>query len=275
MSYEFETIQCTLVDNVLDIVLNRPESRNAISKFMDQELFAALDRAEKDPEVRAVMITGAGPMFSAGGDLKERSGDNPVFQEQEMFPLASPSVAPALARPWFFRKPLIAGVHKYVGPYALAWISHCDWVIAAEGTKFSCEVSRPTAPMLPWLPLYQLLPVRVIKKLFLLGGWMDAEEAHQFQLVQRVVPESEVRAETLRWAKQAALIPTESFGHSKETIHRTYEVMGLALAPTVLKRWGPPHEDMAAEFDRSVEELGLREAVRRRDAQFADDISKV
>jgi enoyl-CoA hydratase len=272
MSYEFETISGSVTDGVLDLLLNRPEKRNAITHQMTAELNETLDQAELDPGVRAVALRGAGPIFSAGHDLKEQAIKS--FPDQ-LYPLASPSVAPALPRAWYFRKPLIAGVHGYVGPYALALLSCCDFVIAAEGTRFSCEVFRSTAPEMPWLPLYEQLPLRVIKKLFLMGGWMDAEEALQFQLAQRVVPVEGLEDETLRWAKQAALIPSETFGHSKETIHRTYEIMGLGLAHTVLKRWGPPRPPTGSSFKQTLEEKGLKEAVRERDARFDEGISRV
>jgi enoyl-CoA hydratase/carnithine racemase len=117
--------------------------------------------------------------------------------------------------------------------------------------------------------------MRAIKKLFLMGGWMDAREALHFHLAQRVVAENQLRQECERWAKQAALIPTAIYGHSKETIHRTYELMGLALAPTVLKRWGPPRPPSSATFNKTMKDKGLRAAVRERDAKFDEDVSRV
>ncbi|MEN2738711.1 enoyl-CoA hydratase/isomerase family protein [Microbacterium sp. X-17] len=274
MTYDFDTIVCTLSDDgVLDIVLNRPEQRNAVSHLMDAELVAALDRAEEDDAVGAVMLTGAGVMFSSGHDLKEQTSGR-VFAET-LYPLASPSVAPVLPRAWYFRKPLIAGVHGFVGPYALAILSWCDWVIAAEGTRFSFEISRSSAPQLPFVPLYELLPIRVLKKLFLFGGWMDADQAHDLHLVQRVVPEAELRDVTARWASQAALIPSESFGHAKETMHRTYELMGMQLTPTVMKRWGPPPSPASKRFAENVVARGLRDAVRERDAKFDPEITRI
>lgn len=104
---------------------------------------------------------------------------------------------------------------------------------------------------------------------------MDAEEALHFHLAQRVVPEDQLEAENERWARQAALIPTQAYGDSKETIHRTYELMGLGLAHTVLHRWGPPRPVEGGAFARTLEEKGLKEAVRERDARFDPGISRV
>jgi enoyl-CoA hydratase/carnithine racemase len=221
------------------------------------------------------MLRGRGKVFSAGHDLKEQSSGK-SFPDL-VFPKAVPSIPPALPRAWYFRKPLVAGVHGFAGAYALAWLSCCDFIIASTGTRFSCEIFRLSgiAPEMGWLPLYQQLPMRALKKLFLLGGWMDAKEALAFHFVQRVVPEAQLEDETRRWARQAALIPTESFGNSKEGIHRTYELMGLAMAPAALKRWGPPPPAAGSSFSRLVEEKGLREALRDRDAKFEDDVSRV
>jgi enoyl-CoA hydratase/carnithine racemase len=171
---------------------------------------------------------------------------------------------------------LVAGVHGYVGAYAIALVGCCDFAIAAEGTRFSNEIFRlgSAAPELGWLPLYHQLPMRVVKKLFLVGGWMAAREALQFQFVQRVVPEERLEEETRRWARQCALIPTENFGRSKEIIHRTYELMGLGSAHAVLSRWGPPPPSSSG-FNEAVAERGLKEALRERDALFDDDVARV
>jgi enoyl-CoA hydratase/carnithine racemase len=276
MPYQFETLAASTHDGILDVVLNRPEKRNAITHLMQAEIDLVLDEAEVDDAVHAVILRGAGKVFSAGHDLMEQSSGKSF--PDIVYPRASPSVPPALPRAWYFRKPLIAGVHGFAGAYAVALVGCCDFAIAAEGTRFSLEIFRlsSTAPDIGWLPLYHQLPMRVIKKLFLMGGWMGAKEALQFQFVQRVVPEDQLVEETERWARQAALIPTVNFGRSKETIHRTYELMGLAAAPSVLSRWGPPPPPSNGPgFAEVVEEKGLKEALRQRDANFDDDVSRV
>jgi enoyl-CoA hydratase/carnithine racemase len=273
--YDFNTLNATLEDGVLEIVLNRPQARNAVSHEMEHELDTMFDRAELDDEVGAVMLRGEGPVFSAGHDLKEQFGGKPFHLDHA--PERSPSIAPGLLRPWYFRKPLISGVHRYVGPAAIGIVCCSDFIIAAEGTRFSCEIFRGggARPGMEWLPLYVQLPMRVIEKLFLLGGWMDAEQALQFQFVQRVVPEDELANETRRWARQAALIPSHTFGHAKDQIRRAYETIGLATIPASLARFGPPPSTNGTDFGKTLEERGLPEAVRERDAKFEDDVARV
>lgn len=234
MRDDFTTIRVEEADGIVQLVLDRPEARNAFSHAMMAELDAALDAAEADEDVKAVVVRGEGKMFSSGHDLKEQLGGKPFHPRT--FPHASPSIAPGLPRAWYFRKPLIGAIHGYVGPYALAIVACCDFNIAARGTRFSCEVFRGSYPYIDWLPLYMQLPMRVIEKLWLMAGWMDADQALQFQLVQRVVDTGDVLPEALRWASQTALIPSDAFAHGKDKIRRSYEVMGLSNLPSVLGR---------------------------------------
>ena len=263
MRTDFNTISVIQSDGVVELVLNRPEARNSFSYEMMAELDQALDEAELDAAVKAVVLRGEGKMFSAGHDLKEQMAGKPFHMQT--FPHASPSTRPALPRAWYFRKPLIGGLHSYVGPYAFAIVACCDFNIASPGTKFSCEVFKGSYPYVDWLPLYAQLPMRVIEKLWLMGGWMDAEQALQFQFVQRLVPQEEVAATALKWARQAALIPSERFARGKDKIRRTVELMGLSSLHAVLD----PEIMKAGEGKIDVE------AVRAMNAAFDPEITKV
>ena len=275
MRTEFDTLAVTESDGVVELVLNRPEARNAFSHAMMAELDAALDEAELDPDVRAVVLRGEGKLFSAGHDLKEQFGGKPF--NTITFPTATPSIRPHLPRAWYFRKPLIGALHTYVGPYAFAIVACCDFNIAAAGTRFSCEVFKGSSPDVEWLPLYLQLPMRVIEKLWLVGGWMDAEQALQFQLVQRVVPEEDVVAEARRWAQHAATVPSDAFGRGKDRIRRSVELLGLNTLHAALERYPAVLEDdeRAAKFGGALQEKGLRETVRARDSAVDPTITRI
>ena len=75
--------------------------------------------------------------------------------------------------------------------------------------------------------MYFMFPPRVVYKLWALGGWMDAEQAHQLQYVQRVVPMEDLESTALHWAEQCALIDPEGFKATKKGMHEMYEAMGL------------------------------------------------
>jgi enoyl-CoA hydratase len=272
---DFNTLEIIQTDGIVQLVLDRPEARNAISHEMQAEIDVALDHAEVDPDVRVVVLRGAGALFSAGHDLKEQMAGKsfPALT----FPHSQPSVHPKFPRAWYFRKPLIGAVHNYVGPYAFALVGCCDFNIAAVGTRFSCEVFKGTYPDIGWLPLYVQLPMRVIEKLWLMGGWMDAEQALQFQFVQRVVATDEVLDEAMRWARQVSHISTRRFSHSKDKIRRSIELLGLSSLHTVLDAHAtqPDDNDGGFDFGAAVIEKGLAEAVRLRDAPFDPEVSKV
>jgi enoyl-CoA hydratase len=234
MRTDFNTLSIERFDGgVTHVVLDRPDVRNAVSHEMQAEIDTALDEAELDDSVKVVVLRGRGKAFSAGHDLKEQFAGRsfPALT----FPMARPSIQPKMPRAWYFRKPLIGSVHGYVGPYAIALVACCDFNIAAEETHFGCEIFQGHYPDIVWLPLYAQLPMRVIEKLFLVGGWMDADQALTLQFVQRVVPSDELEEETMRWARHCARPPSAQFAHSKDKIRRSIELMGMSSMHTVLE----------------------------------------
>jgi enoyl-CoA hydratase/carnithine racemase len=253
--------------STLVLTFNRPEVRNAINWTMERELFEALHVADRVDEVKAVILTGSGEMFSAGHDLREQmSGDLPMV-EGEMW-----SRQTTMLPSWDFRKPFIAAVHNFVGPFANGILLTADFIIAATGTRFSFEHSRISIGK-PWGPyplLFWHFPPRVIYKLWFLGGWMDAEQAHHFQYVQRVVDRSQLEAEALHWAAQASLIDPDGFADTKKGVHEMMETMGLLEMVEAGK--GPMRQRSGAAQQRSQEfnelwsQRGIKEALRQRDA---------
>lgn len=143
MRQDFNTLKIIEDDGIVQIVLNRPDQRNAITHEMQAEIDIALDEAELDDAVLAVILRGEGKVFSAGHDLNDQADKS--FPELT-FPWAKPSIPPLLPRAWYFRKPLIGAVHNYVGPYAVALVACCDFTIAADDTRFGCEIFRGHYP---------------------------------------------------------------------------------------------------------------------------------
>jgi enoyl-CoA hydratase/carnithine racemase len=266
---DFETLVIEQDGGVLHVVLNRPDKRNAMSHLMHDEIDTALDEAELDPEVAAVVLRGAGKMFSAGHDLGEQYAGKDF--RARVFPVRVPSTSPAFPRAWYFRKPLLGAVHGFAGAGAVALLGCCDFLIAAPGTRFSLEVFRGVAPEMDWLPLYAQLPMRVMEKLFLMGGWFDAEQALQLHFVQRVVPEDEVVDEASRWAHQVGRSSGESWGRAKESMRRAYELLGLANLHALLDR----PEPLSPEVLAALQDRDVKDVVAQRDAGIDPDISRV
>jgi enoyl-CoA hydratase len=270
---DFNTLKITIADGIAELILHRPEKRNAISHEMQAEIDVALDEAEVDPDVKVVVLRGEGLVFTAGHDMHEHySGKTfPAL----MYPNASPSIGPSLPRAWYFRKPLIGVAHRYVGPYGSALLACCDFNIAAEGTQFGFEVyNKGGSPGNPFLPLYVQFPMRVIEKLFLMGGWMSAETALQFQFVQRVVAEDQVLEEAMRWAQQLTLADPDVFSYGKERIRRSVELLGLSALSSVLMPYGPAYADASAEAGMAAS-AGVAAATKLRNEGHDPEIGRV
>jgi enoyl-CoA hydratase/carnithine racemase len=257
-------------DGVMDIVLNRPKSRNALTPQMMQEFDELLDDAEADDRVKAVMVRGNGPVFCAGHDLKEAVD---LFADGGQGP-PTPRSAP---RAWYFPKPMIAGVHGYVGPGGFEITASSDFIIAAEGTRWSFEINRAggIAPSGAYMILHFQLPMRVLNKLWMMGGYFNAEEALQWNFVQRVVPLSELEDATRRWAEQAGRIPIQQYAAAKESLHRTYEILGLNSAIGVQNMVSGHGSDVDLAFWETVQRDGLKAAIVKRDQGFDDTIARV
>lgn len=261
----YETLKVSADDSVLHVVLNRPGARNAMNSTMLEELDRVLAEAEADESVRAVTIRGAGRVFSAGHDLKEIA--TRYLEGHALLP-----DVPQIPRPWYCSKPVVAGVHGYVGPEANRFIAACDFVIAAAGTRFSFEQNRMGSP-LPIDPVIAFaLPIGVVKKLWLMGGWFDAESALQWQYVQRVVSLDKLEFEVTRWAKQAALVPAERYAFAKQELRRFCAISGL-VAGTEMSR--PVRGKQRETFYKALLERGMRAALEYRDAAFDPEISKI
>ena len=274
MRTEYNTLVVTQNGPILDVVLNRPQARNAMTYELMCEFDQVLGDAMEDDGINVVTLRGAGKVFSAGHDLKELA---PGFAAGKVAEYVDPYSPPALSRTWYFAKPLIAGVHGFVGPAALKMLADFDFIIAAEGTRFSFEQTRIHSSGPGGTPLVFQLPMRVGKKLAMVGGWFDAEQALDFHFVQRVVPEHGVEEEVRAWAEQIAKIPSRNIQMTKMGIHRQYELMGLvnmeAVQNRVVAHGGTP-EDLAW-WRKVARGSDLKQVLRERDTGFDTDVSHV
>lgn len=277
MRTEYETLKVGVDGPIVEVVLNRPEKRNAINFQMVREFDNVLAEAKFDRSVHVVSVCGAGKVFSAGHDLNDVKAVAEATARGEIHPDVDPLGRSMLMSSWYFPKPLIAGVHGFVGPEAMKTIANFDFIIAACGTRFSYEQSRVRTSAPGGNPLVFLLPMRVWKKLVLMGGWFDAEQALDFHFVQRVVPEEEVRRELRAWAEHLATMPSGDVQIAKQGIHRQYELMGMLNMEFVQNRLATPLEKEPDGFWEQVSGSGdaLRQALRTRDEGIDPLVTKV
>jgi enoyl-CoA hydratase/carnithine racemase len=210
------------LDQVATITLDRPEVRNALNRAAYAELEGAFRRAQRDPDVRCVVVTGADPAFCSGDDVKaimlgaEREGA--VEALRQVRPRTTPAAAAALE----CDRPLIAAVNGPAMGWGMDLALLCDIRIASERARFAeLFVQRGVIADVGGLwRLPQVVgPSRAAELLFT-GDPIDAPEAERIGLVSRVVPHEELLPSALTLARRIAQNPPLAVRHMKEGLRR-------------------------------------------------------
>jgi enoyl-CoA hydratase/carnithine racemase len=170
------------------ITLNRPEKRNALSLALMEELIGALDEVSADPDVRAIVIEGSGPAFSAGHDLGEMVGAEAAFYER-LFDVCTVMMETIHRVP----QPVIAKVHGIATAAGCQLVAACDLAIAAEGTRFATPgVKIGLFCSTPMVPVSRAVGRKRALQLLLTGEPIAADTACEWGLVNQVVPADEL-----------------------------------------------------------------------------------
>lgn len=202
--------------HLLIVTMNRPGQRNALNKQLRTALRETFDAFDEDPELRCAVLTGNGPAFCAGGDLKEMAAINmKVPGEDSLLMLGSKGR---------LKKPVVAAVNGYAlaGGFLLA--QDCDLAVAAETAQFGVtEAKRGRGS--PWAaPLISILPKRIMMELLLTGEPISAARAYEVGLVNRVVPRDELLAAAIAMAETIAENAPLSVWAAKQTVEVATEV---------------------------------------------------
>jgi 2-(1,2-epoxy-1,2-dihydrophenyl)acetyl-CoA isomerase len=219
MKMEFTTLLFDVRDHVAHITLNRPDAANSINEEMGKDLMHAALRCDEDPEIRAVLISGAGKIFSGGGDLKAFSakGDQLPYHVKEI----TTYLHAAMSRLTRMDAPVVAAVHGAVAGAGMSIAIACDIVVAAETTRFMVAYTRaglvPDGSSTYFLP--RIIGLKRALELTLTNRMFSAQEALQWGLVTRVVPDNELLAQAKALAVQLASGPTRAYGLSKRLLH--------------------------------------------------------
>jgi enoyl-CoA hydratase/carnithine racemase len=166
------------------IVLNRPERRNALSLELMEEMIAALSELSSQPDTRVIVIEGAGPAFSAGHDLAEMIGREESFFRR-LFDVCTVMMETIHGLP----QPVIAKVHGIATAAGCQLVAACDLAVAAEGTRFATPgVKIGLFCSTPMVPVVRAVGRKRAMQLLLTGEPIDAAQALDWGLVNRVVP---------------------------------------------------------------------------------------
>jgi len=267
----FTTILYEKSHRVAWLTLNRPERVNALNQAMLDEIGAALDAAERDDEVRVVVVTGAGAAFSSGFDLKEQMERRPSGTAQWRDILRRDF--DTVIRFWRFPKPTIAAVRGACLAGACELALACDLTIAADDAFFGEPELKFGAGIvvmiLPWI-----VGPKLAKEIILTGAdRITAARAYEIGLVNRVVTPAELEPATTALARHLAVIDPGLVRQTKRAINRAYEAASMAEAleaaldiDLAVEGAGSPDKIAFMEVARRE---GLRAAIAWRDARFA------
>jgi len=213
-----DALQTDLTEGVLTLTINRPDKRNAIDGAVIEGLEAGLGQARRDPDVRVLVLRGAGGYFSAGIDLPYAMN---VKMERMAFMRMVGDVATAIHR---LPVPSISVIEG--GAYGLACnlALACDLTIATDDAVL-CEVFTKLNLSLDgggaWL-LPRIVGLKKAKELALFGDKIPASEAERLGLVNCAVPAADLEAQVKEWATRLATGPTSALSLTKAMLNDAY-----------------------------------------------------
>jgi enoyl-CoA hydratase/carnithine racemase len=197
------------------ITMNRPERRNALSTAMMAELIAALREAGARTEVRAVILAGAGPAFSAGHDLQELRGRDLAFYRHE-FDLCAELMRTVQSIP----QPVIARVHGIATAAGCQLVATCDLAVAGESARFATPgVKIGLFCSTPMVALTRAVGRKRAMEMLLGGQPIDARTAAEWGLVNRVVADERLIEETRALAAQMVEASALTIGIGKQAFY--------------------------------------------------------
>jgi enoyl-CoA hydratase/carnithine racemase len=216
------------------IVLDRPEKRNALSLRVMRELLTTLQATANEPDVRAIVLEGTGPAFSAGHDLSEMIGRDLAFY-QELFDLCTELMETIHRLP----QPVIAKVQGIATAAGCQLVAACDLAVAADTARFATPgVNIGLFCSTPMVPLSRAIGRKRALDMLLTGRAIDAATALEWGLVNRVVPVAELEDEVTELVQAIARSSPLTVGIGKDAFysqieldeHRAYDLTKSVMA---------------------------------------------
>ena len=278
---DYETILSTTDGPTATITLNRPVRLNTIVAPMPDEVQAAVGAAVRDPEVKVIVLRGAGRAFCAGYDF---GGGFHHFDEwlttdgrwdpgKDFVLTTSAELSPTekFMSVWRSPKPVIAQVHGWCVGGGSDFALCADLVVASEDAVIGTPYSRMWGSYLSGMWLYRLGLTRA-KWHALTGRPLTGREAADVGLINEAVPFAELEATVQARAEQLARIPSSQLAAMKLVVNHAYEQMGISSTQTL----GPILDGLmrntpdAERFIALAESEGVQAAIAERDGPFGD-----
>ena len=219
MTSEQSDLSFELSDRVATLTLNRPNKLNALSEPMIAGAIEHLQRCIADPDVGAVVVTGAGRAFCAGGDVSAMAGDDSITFEQRIDRQRRMHELSFLL--WDMPKVTIAAVNGAAAGAGLGLALSCDLVLCSERAKFTTAFAKVGfgGDFGTTFQLTQRLGPAKAKELFFLSDLVTAEDALRLGLVNRVFAADSFAAEVSALARRIAHGPLVSFRYMKQNVN--------------------------------------------------------
>lgn len=220
---DYETIAFTVEDAVATIRLNRPQAANSLNPQMGREFMEVCTRCDDEPAVRAVILTGTGRMFSAGGDLGAvaAAGDGARTVLKNM----ATSLHVGISRLARMDAPVIAAVNGMAAGAGFSMALAADLVVAAESAGFMMAYTN--AGLTPDGSSTFFLPRRIgdrrARELMLTNRRLDSGEALEWGIVNQVVADEDLMPVVRELAKKLARGPTLAYGAVKRLLNSSFE----------------------------------------------------
>jgi enoyl-CoA hydratase/carnithine racemase len=248
----FEHLLVAAEPPVARVTLNRPEKRNALSLELMEELTGSLRALGATGGVRAIVIDGAGPVFSAGHDLGEMIGRDAAFYER-LFEACTVLMETIQRVP----QPVIAKVHGMATAAGCQLVAACDLAVASEEARFATPGVRiGLFCSTPMVPISRAIGRKRAMELLLTGDPIDARTAADWGLVNRVVPPAELEAAVGELAAAIVRSSPLTVGIGKEAFYaqvdlderRAYEHTKAVMAANA--QAGDAQEGMSAFLEK-------------------------
>jgi 2-(1,2-epoxy-1,2-dihydrophenyl)acetyl-CoA isomerase len=213
----YNDILFTKEKGIAKITLNRPQVYNALNLTIRPEILHALEDVRTDEDVKVLVITGAGKAFCSGGDIKTMEGQTPVGGRERLKNLHR--ITEAIFN---LEKPVITAVNGIAmgGGFSLALLG--DIIVASEKARFSCSFVNiavvPDTGMMWYLP--RLIGLHKANELMFTGRVIDASEAMEMGLLNKVVPAEELEKSVQQIAERLTKGPIKAIGMMKTLTHK-------------------------------------------------------
>ena len=218
----YETLSFDVSDGVARVALNRPEAANAFNIQICGDFFDAAIACDERDDIRAVVLTGEGSMFSAGGDLKffTAQGDALGATLKEITGL----LHAAIGRMAHMDAPVVGAINGMAAGAGFSLAAACDYAIAAKSARFTLAYTAaglsPDGSSTWFLP--RLIGLRRARELMLTNRMLSADEALDMNIIDRVVADDALEDEAMALAKQFAEGPTRAYGATKRLLQETW-----------------------------------------------------